>query len=244
MAKKTNNIKFIQYFKRQESFTLNDVYHFFRNTQPDIKSGTVNWRIYHLVQQGVLQRIGRGIYMLGKERNFVLAPDKKQKRIAFLLKKQFPLANYCCWRLSILKEFYQHIATIDFIIVEVEKDTMDAVFHFLKESQKNIFKEPSKEIIEDFVSDINIAIIVKPMISESPLLQIDGISIPSLEKILVDLYTEKELFYFLQGNELLNIFKNAVGKYTVNSNKLLRYAKRRGKEEELQKILKQINGNS
>jgi hypothetical protein len=48
----------------------------------------------------------------------------------------------------------------------------------------------------------------------------------------------------LQGHELLNIFESALGKYTVNTDRLLRYAKRRNKKEELQKILNQINGKN
>ena len=38
-----------------------------------------------------------------------------------------------------------------------------------------------------------------------------------VEKLLVDLYCEKDLFYFLQGQELVNIFGNAFDKYTINS---------------------------
>lgn len=147
MDKKAKNEEFIQYFKGQDSFTAKDIYLFFCKKTSDIKKITVRWRIYHLIQQGILQRIGRGIYAMGKEKSFVPAPDKKQKSISLLLKKQFPLAVYCSWRLSILKEFYQHIAVIDFLIIEVERDALDAVFYFLKESQKNVFKEPSKEII-------------------------------------------------------------------------------------------------
>lgn len=43
---------------------------------------------------------------------------------------------------------------------------------------------------------------------------------------------------------MLNIFESALGKYTVNRDRLLRYAKRRNKKEELQRILNQINGNN
>ena len=128
------------------------------------------------------------------------------------------------------------------MIVEVEKDSLEAVFYSLKESYKNIFKDPSKEMIEDFIADKDGAIIVKPLISEAPITKMEGIPVPALEKILVDILTEKELFYFLQGNELINIYKNAMDKYTVRYSKLLRYAKRRGRETEITELRKQING--
>jgi len=243
MAKKIGAEEFVKYFNKRESFTVNDVYRYYSKTSPNIKRATVIWRIYNLVKRGVLLRTGWGVYAVGKDKFFVPTLDKQQKNIALLLKKQFPLASYCCWRISFLMEFYRHLPAIDFIVVEAERDALDAVFHFLKDAKKDVFKEPSKEIIEDFISDKNNAVIVKPMISESPLLKINGISVSSLEKILVDIYAEKELFYFLQGSELLNIFKSAVDKYTIIYSKLFRYAKRRGKEEELRKIFKQINGN-
>jgi len=43
---------------------------------------------------------------------------------------------------------------------------------------------------------------------------------------------------------MINIFANALGKYTVNTDRLLRYAKRRNKKEVLQRILNQISGKN
>jgi hypothetical protein len=239
----SKNDGFILNFKGVKTFSTDDVYRFYRNNRPDIKRATVNWRIYELAQQGVIKRIGRGVYTLGNEKKFFLSPNKKIKAINGLLKKQFPLISPCIWRVSCLKEFYQHIALIDFALVEIEQGAMEPVFHFLKENYRNVFREPSKKIFEDFVSELTDVIIVKALITESPLQVCNGISMPALEKMLVDLYTEKELFYFIQGSEFLNIFKSAAEKYTINSDKLLRYANRRGKKEDIRKILNQINGN-
>jgi hypothetical protein len=229
----------IHAFKEKSTFSTDDVYRYYSSARPGIKRTTVNWRIYHLIQTGVLRRIGRGRYSLGSEKIFNPLPDKKTKAINLLLKKRFPLIAQCVWRISELKEFFQHYATIDFLLVEVERDAVDSVFYSLREIYKNTFREASKNFISDFLSDLKSAIIVKTLPTESPLQINNGITMPSLEKILVDLYTEKGLFYFIQGNEYLNIFKNAVEKYTVNSDKLLRYANRRGKKEEIQKIMEQ-----
>ena len=231
-----------QYFEHRESFTTNDVYGFFSKTQPDIKRATVNWRIYELVRQGFLKRIGRGIYALGQGNCFSPILTKKQKNISSRIKKQFPLITFCCWHTSALKEFFQHLAVYDFLLVEAERETIDAVFHFIKETHKNTFKEPSRDIMENLVFDGKDAVIVKSLISEAPLQDADAVNVPTIEKILVDLVADAEIFFFLQGHEILNIFESALGKYTVNTDRLLRYAKRRNKKEELQKILLQING--
>jgi hypothetical protein len=233
-----------QYFEDRESFTTNDVSHFYAKTDPDIKRATVNWRIYELVRQGSLKRIGRGMYALGQADCFLPLPTKKQQTISARLKKQFPLITFCCWHTSALKEFFQHVTGYDFLLVEVEREAVEAVSHFVKETHPNTFQEPSREIMENFVLASRDAVIVKSLVSEAPLQEADASTLPTIEKILVDLVADSEIFFFLQGHELLNIFESALGKYTVNTDRLLRYAKRRNKKEELQKILNQINGKN
>jgi hypothetical protein len=242
MGIKKNTKTVFQHFENGKSFTTSDVYDFFSQAQPDIKRATVNWRIYELVRQGSLKRVGRGTYVLGRETCFSPVLTKKQKTIFFRIKKQFPLIAFCCWHTSALQEFYQHVAGYDFLLLEVEREAIDAVFHFIKESNKDTFKEPSRDIMETLVFDGRDAVIVKSLISEAPLQSVDTVSVPTIEKILVDLVADSEVFFFLQGNEMRTIFARAMEKYTLNRDRLLRYAKRRNKGEELRKIVAQING--
>ncbi len=233
-----------QHFQDRESFTTNDVSDFFAKTDPDIKRATINWRIYELVRQGSLKRIGRGMYALGQADCFLPGLTKKQQTISARLKKQFPLITFCCWHTSALKEFFQHVAVYDFLLVEAEREAVDAVFHFVKETHPNTFQDPPQNIMENFVLASRDAVIVKSLVSEAPLQEADAATLPTIEKILVDIVADSEIFFFLQGHELLNIFESALGKYTVNTDRLLRYAKRRNKKEELQKILNQISGKN
>lgn len=69
-------------------------------------------------------------------------------------------------------------------------------------------------------------VIVKPLVTESPLKQNDGIMVPTLEKLLVDLCKDED-FYFLQGVEGNYILENARTLYDINESRLKRYAKRR-----------------
>jgi hypothetical protein len=244
MRAKKDNHTLSQYFQDQESFTANDVFDYFAQKDPDIKRTTANWRIYELVRQGSLKRTGRGMFALGQADSFLPLLTKKQRTISGRIKKQFPLITFCCWHTSALREFFQHVIVYDFLLVETEREAVDAVFHFVKETQPNSFQEPSREIMENFVLDSRDAVIVKPLVSEAPLQEADAVTLPTLEKILVDLLADAETFFFLQGHEMLNIFTSAMGKYTVNTDRLLRYAKRRNKKEELQRILNQISGKN
>ncbi|OGJ86863.1 MAG: hypothetical protein A2487_18250 [Candidatus Raymondbacteria bacterium RifOxyC12_full_50_8] len=241
--KQLNKENLLAEFDKTDSFTTDNVFNFYKSLNPAVKRKTVNWRIYEFIQNGILGRIGRGVYTINLKGGFKIIPGKKEKSISLAIKKKFPFVSYCVWHTSILKEFHHHMTNLEFIIVEVEHEAAQPVFHHLKEAYKNTFLEPSKTLFNDFISGTKDAVIVKTLISEAPLQKIEGFSIPVLEKVLVDLYADSDIFFFIQGNEFLNILSNAVEKYSINYDKLLRYAARRGKREELKKILNQITGN-
>ena len=75
------------------------------------------------------------------------------------------------------------------------------------------------------------------------------ITLPTLEKLLVDIYDEDKMFHFVQGAEIERIFQNALNRYSINYTTFFGYAKRRGKEINLwalfskhfQELLKNIN---
>ena len=83
------------------------------------------------------------------------------------------------------------------------------------------------------------AIIIRPLISESPLQLVEGINTPTIEKVLVDIVGDVE-FSFLQGSEINYVYTTIFERHNVNKNKLLRYATRRGRKEEVEKL---INAN-
>jgi hypothetical protein len=60
---------------------------------------------------------------------------------------------------------------------------------------------------------------------------------PLLEKVLVDLFAEEKLFYYLQGSELIHIYENAINKYAINFTKLFSYAKRREREQDIKQFM-------
>jgi hypothetical protein len=85
-------------------------------------------------------------------------------------------------------------------------------------------------------------IIVKSLISEAPLLEIENITVPSIEKLLIDCLTDVDLFA-AQQDELDNIYQMVFQKYHVNINKISRYARRRGQIDELENKIEHLNLN-
>lgn len=228
-------------FSNAECISTKEVYRFYQQEEPEIKRATVNWRIYELVQRGILQRIGKGKFVVGRSIPYVPEISSTEKRINNVIHKEFPFIKYCIWSTSKLNELLQHQISIQCTVVEAEREVLESVYHKLKDQIHQTFKKPSKEMVEEFISSQKNSVVIKTLISESPLQTIKNIPTSSLEKLLVDLYCDKNLFYFLQGNELVNVFRNAFDKYTINQSKLLRYADRRQKKIQIEKLIKSIN---
>ncbi len=116
------------------------------------------------------------------------------------------------------------------------------MFYFLTEKGYKVFIDPSKDIIDKYASCNNNYLIVKTLISEAPTQKVNNINTVTLEKLLVDIFCDKTIFLAYQGNEMKRIFSSAFKKYIVNKSKLLRYANRRGKKDEIENYINLING--
>ncbi len=91
---------------------------------------------------------------------------------------------------------------------------------------------PGKEILGDFFSDLKRPIIVRTLVSEAPYKIFRNIPVASLEKIIVDIFSDEE-FVYLQSNELALMIKAAFERYTISESKLVRYADRKRKKKML-----------
>lgn len=127
-----------------------------------------------------------------------------------------------------------------YTILEVEKEVMESVFYALKEQGKEVFLDPSEEIISKYVMDSKEPIIISRLTTEAPTQQVENISTVTLEKILVDLFCDEKLFGTYQGAELERIYRSAFEKYTVSNSKLLRYANRRNKKNDIEQLIEKI----
>jgi hypothetical protein len=227
-------------FKDESVFELADVFAFYNQFEPDVKPTTINWRVYTLVQTGVLQRIGRGKFSLGKGKNFSPEITPQLKSIYKKIKKEFPYLNVCVWNTSTLNEFMLHQPNRFYYLVEVEKEALESVFYFLRETKFAVFLEPTSDILQKYLPDNKEVIIVKTLVSEAPLLSVNGVNTGSIEKILVDIFCDEVIFAAQQGSELRTIIGEAFTKYTLNQSKMFRYADRRGKKAAFSEFLNSI----
>ncbi|MFN8436000.1 MAG: DUF6577 family protein [Cytophagales bacterium] len=199
---------------------------------PDIPDATINWRLHQLKELGVIQSMGYGKYALTELKNYVPDLSSSIKRIHNKILKELPYTTFCVWESKWFNEFMLHQLFKNYQVVEVEKESVEAVFNTLTDFSKKVFLNPTTEIYLRYIANFDEVIIVKTLVSESPIVKTDDIWVASLEKLLVDCLVDKELFA-AQQNELDFIFKSVFSKYTLSISKMTRYARRRGHESEL-----------
>ncbi len=236
-TERLNIEKLRDHFRCSNSFEIKDIYAFYKKSEPGIKYTAVNWRIYYLVQKGLLNRIGRGKFIIGERKNYIPEISSKMKIIFRKLTRKFPFLKICIWNSSTFNEFMMHQPGNFFLLIEVEKEAIQSVFYYLKDAKYSVFVDPTKDIIEKYMVFEKESLIIKPLVSEAPIQNVGEFQTASLEKMLVDVFCDDIIFSAQQGAEMRTLFEMALTKYSVNENKMLRYADRRRKKERLSQFL-------
>jgi len=210
----------------------------FLATACGIKPVTARQYLSALAKDNELVRVGQGVYAIAQKQTFTYKPSELVKEIYLMMKTELPFTDFCVYDGSILSPIQHHISINHTIYVETNRDTVELVFGCLKKLYKSVYRQPSAIFMYDYIDLREECIIVKTLVTESPLMEVDGIKVPTLEKLLVD--TQKDAdFDYLRGSESLNMFLLAFDQYTINTQRLLRYAKRRSISQEIQELIKQ-----
>ena len=213
--------------------------------QTDIKASAITLQINRLIASGSIRRIGRGEYEFVKNGlpEFIYLPSEEEKSIFMKLKQLFPFLDICIWSPKVLASYMLHVPNIGYTFVDVEKDGMETVFHVLQDMElgRNILLSPSPTDCERYLTGSD-AIVVRQLIGQSPLTMVDGCIVPRIEKILVDVLGDNELF-FASGSETYNIYGFAFERNQINKSKLLRYASRRNRKEKVIQIIQTIEND-
>lgn len=127
-------------------------------------------------------------------------------------------------------------APYNWTIVETEKEVLEAVFTNLTGISKKVFLDPDQKVVDLYILALNEAVIIKPLLSESPTFSMGKFTSATPEKILVDIVAEPDLFRAQQG-EIEGIYANAFNEIRINQTKLLRYASRRRKYEAVYNLI-------
>ena len=203
-------------------------------------------RLVRLVSSGRLVKSGWGEYQLNDNAKprlqLTLKPETKE--MAQYLRKRYPLANFCIWDAASVIPFMLHVPNIKMIIVDAERLLEQSFPDAIREKYPNmiVLPNPTREEFIKFGSTKG-TIILHSLTTEAPLDTVEGLPVPTAEKLLVDIVINPE-FEFLQGSELTRIYQEVFSDFSISRSRLIRYARRRYCEEKIQNILNRINPQS
>ena len=238
---KNRETRLIDFFKDVGSFSRRDIFDYFIKTEGGIHEATLAWRIHDLKKAGVLSEIKRGLYSLNPKQHYSPKTDKKIEELASIFQRSFRRVPYCIWDVNWINEFTLHQFTNDICLFETEKDLQDSVWNIFSDNgyQNILWSLRGSHIsIKNSIDPI----VIMPLITRAPVQEVitgKGVSVklPTLEKILVDIYEDDQIFHFIQGAEMEKIFSNAIDRYAINYSTLFAYAKRRSKAPALRAFL-------
>ena len=225
-----------RYFRESERLSKQKLVTSIKEDFPHWSDNTVNMYLSKLKKEGKISTPSKGIYELGSIPLFNPEVSNALKKIYTKIKREFPYITFCVWDSAWLNDLMQHQPFKHYMVVEVEKDASEPVFGFLNEAFKNVFLNPDEEIFDRYIQNLHEVIIVKNMVSEAPLTEVQKIVVPALEKLLVDMLADTNLFS-AQQNETEFIMKTAMNKFAINEMKMKRYALRRNRENEVEKLI-------
>lgn len=234
--------RLIEEFKDRDAFSREELFDFFRYLEPDLKEGTFGWRIYDLKNKDIIKSIQRGYYIISCKSKYKPEISVELLKLAKVISERFENVKYCLWSTEWVNEFSHHQSGKKLIVIEVEKDFIESLYYELKDFfQFDFYLNPDGKAIDFYISESQRPVIIKKLITRSPISKRIEKRIkfytPLLEKILVDLFAEKKLYYFYQGTELVHVYENALKNYTINYTKLFSYAKRREKEQDIKQFM-------
>lgn len=187
--------------------------------------------------EGSLRSVRRGVYQFASEKAlFNTELSNENKKIYDDLKQSFPFVDVCAWESSAFLHLVQHVPNMRYLLIEVEKDVVDSVANKLSQlTDRLVLRNPSVFETEQYALGRDV-VVVKPLISQSPLWKSTDIVRPRIEKILVDLLCD-DIFYPFRGIETRYIYENAFDSFEVNAKLLRRYAARRSKQEIVERFI-------
>jgi len=225
-------------FEGRDFFSQDELHEFYKEFEPELKRSTLRWRIYKLKDKGILRSVKRGWYTLQEKDLWSPVITEDLRKLYDSVHQEFPYLEACIWSTRWLVSFFHHVPIGYLNIIDTEKGTEESVFNFVREEfHVPVMLNPTEKEIHNYIDWNRDHVIVRTLISQSPLMEMDRVKIPKLEKIMVDLFTDVKLFELIQGRESTIVYQNLFDTYAINWSTLKRYAMRRNKWNDFRNYL-------
>ena len=159
----------------------------------------------------------------------------RARQLIEILSQAFPHISFTVFETTLMNEFLNHLVAQNTVFIQAEKESSIFLFRFLQEQGFHdlLYRPSGKDFSLYWVKN---CIVVSGLISEAPILADAPHSI-CLEKLLVDMYTDKLISTTYSKAEFPDVLQLALSQYQVDKAKMLRYARRRNRREEFTQLL-------
>ena len=208
----------------------------------NLSDSSYHWAITGLVREGALIRQGYDAYTLApdspKDEYMPTYSDEAQE-LTRLISEKYPYVTFTVFETVLMNEFLNHLIAQNTVFLQIEKDSSVYVFRFLQEyGYQNVMYKPKGKDFDLYWSKD--CVIITDLISEAPVRTRDPHSI-MLEKMLVDMSADKLIASTFSMAEFPDIMEQAQSRYLLDKVRMLRYARRRNRQEVM---LKYLEGSS
>lgn len=197
-------------------------------------------RIHH----GTVVRVGQNQYTARtNQKRHIYSHSYSQAAMEAVkvVQERYSNLNFQVFELVQLNDFMNHLSAHNTIFVFVENNLVDHVFNSLWQAfPGRVLLKPSEEDYYRYLQDDEI--VVGRLPSETP----KGNDKPwqsKLEKILVDVATDKLISKIVPNGEKRAIYAGAFSDYFIDKEVMMRYAKRKGAEKKVRKALDEYLGD-
>lgn len=227
-------------FANQSVITTKEITDELTDSFPELSSSTISWRLNQLKKEKLIHQTGRGSYSFEFKPEYLPDLCLKTKRL-YNRVKPYCKGELSVWDTNLLNEIADSSINKYWVFMSAPKEELESLFEDMKDFSKKVFYQPDKEVINRYILAQDEAIILTPLISETPLIKSGDYQTLSIEGILVNTWMKYENFLNPIGYDMAQIFEKAFAKYNVNQSKLLRYAGRRDKRKEINELINKIS---
>lgn len=196
--------------------------------------------VNRLIREGRIKKEDRLLFPVNDFKPvFHIVPDEKMRKLFTDLKATLPFPHISIWHTDAILSLMHDIPNISLTIVGAERLAVDSVVDALENLTSSLILRDSEKSTLSRLTVGRELVVVTPQVSQAPVEVSDGITVPTLEKILVDILCDNSL-HALSGSETYAIYATAFDRYAVSRKTLLRYAGRRNRTEAVHTIMKEV----
>ena len=214
-----------------------DILNILKKESDALSDTDLKWKLFHYCKDNGLQGIGNQQYVKANAvYDYELGDDADD--ICSCLKTEYPEVKVAVWETRILNEWLNLLIAKNTIFVETEKAFLETIYDALTEIGENRLILINPKIDDFYRYQKDGLVVLRTMVERAPISKNSHVKI---EKLFVDLLCDKLLAEMFDGYTVRNMLQEIKAGYAVNEKKLLAYARRRGKYDEIDEFWRTLN---